>query len=165
LHFHRTAVIVATTEKQSGKSMAGGKREGAGRKPGIPNKATIERQKKAAKTGLMPVDILLDIARYHHNKALKARAKRPAKAPGTAIIDPQSVSDIENEIRTEHAMAVTAADKVAPYYHPKLATLQSNVNLTGRLTLEQLVEASLPTPANSNVVAKLIEGDKVDAAE
>ncbi len=58
-----------------------------------------------------------------------------------------------------------AAQTAAPYIHPKLATLQSNVNLTGRLTLAELVEASLPTPANSNDAVKLIEGDKVDAAE
>lgn len=113
----------------------------------------------------MPVDILLDIARYHHDKALAARRKKPGKIKGTALIDPSAVIDIQTEIRTEHAMAVNAADKAAPYYHPKLATLQSNVNLTGRLTLEQLVEASLPTPANSNEAVKLIEGDKVDAAE
>lgn len=132
---------------------APGERRG-GRKKGTLNRATKKIREKAAKTGLMPVDILLDIARYHHDKAIKARGKRPAKTPGTAIVDPKSISDIENEIRTEHAMAVSAADKVAPYYHPKLATLQSNVNLTGRLTLDQLVTETMKLhherAANSN---------------
>lgn len=111
----------------------------------------------------MPVDILLDVARYHHDKALAARNKKPGKIEGTALIDPAAVIDIQTEIRTEHAMAVNAADKAAPYYHPKLATLQSNVNLTGRLTLEQLVEQSMPLPANQNAVAQGGDEKDVDA--
>lgn len=41
-----------------------------------------------------------------------------------------------------------AANASAPYVHPKLATLQSNVNLTGRLTLGDLVRMSMPQAAN-----------------
>lgn len=116
-----------------------GERRG-GRKKGVPNKTSVSRQKRAAATGILPADILLEIARYHYGKSLEARAKR-------------GLNRDENEIRTENAMAVTAADKAAPYYHHRLATLTSNVNLTGRLTLEDLVTASLPAPANSNVPA------------
>ncbi|TWG90335.1 hypothetical protein L598_000700000920 [Mesorhizobium sp. J18] len=41
----------------------GGKRDGAGRKPGTPNKASIERQKKVAATGITPLDYMLKVMR------------------------------------------------------------------------------------------------------
>lgn len=44
-----------------------------------------------------------------------------------------------------------AAGAAAPYIHPRLATLQSNVSLSGKLTLEALVQQSMPLPANANV--------------
>ena len=41
----------------------GGKRAGAGRKKGTPNKATAARQAKLAKSGLMPLDYMLNLLR------------------------------------------------------------------------------------------------------
>lgn len=41
----------------------GGKREGAGRKKGTPNKATQERQAEIAASGLTPLDFMLQIMR------------------------------------------------------------------------------------------------------
>lgn len=41
----------------------GGNRPGAGRKPGAPNKASIERQKKVAATGITPLDYMLKVMR------------------------------------------------------------------------------------------------------
>lgn len=140
---------------------APGERRG-GRQKGTLNKTLKKIRAKPVKPGLMPVDILLDIARYHHGRALDLRESQARVIEGKPAEDLDITviaGSIEVEIRSEHAMAASAADKVAPYYHPKLATLQSNVNLTGRLTLEQLVEQSMPLPANSNAVAKLIEGD------
>jgi hypothetical protein len=60
-----------------------------------------------------------------------------------------------------------AAQTAAPYLHPRLATLQSNVNLTGRLTLEALVEQSmaLPPPANENAALAAPVEEKIEAAE
>ena len=57
-----------------------------------------------------------------------------------------------------------AANAAAPYIHPKLATLQSNVNLTGRLTLEALVNESIKAslPANDDEAMKLIEGEATE---
>ncbi len=130
----------------------GGARPGAGRKPNIPNKTKLTKIVKAKATGVMPATVMLENMRLHYAIA-EAEKRRGAKA------------DL-NLMASELGKAHEAAKDVAPYYHSKLATLQSNVNLTGRLTLEDLVMQSLPSPANSN--APLIEGpieDKLDAAE
>lgn len=130
----------------------GGARPGAGRKPNIPNKTKLTKIVKAKASGVMPDTVMLENMRFHYAIA-EAEKRRGAKG------------DI-NMIAAELSKAHEAAKDVAPYYHAKLATLSSNVNLTGRITLEDLVEQSFPQPANEN--AALIEGpnvDKVDAAE
>lgn len=56
----------------------GGKRDGAGRKPGAPNKASAERQKRVAATGITPLDYMLKVMR--DNKADASRRDEMAKA-------------------------------------------------------------------------------------
>jgi len=56
----------------------GGKRPGAGRKPGVPNKATLERQARVASTGITPLDYMLKVMR--NPKADPARRDDMAKA-------------------------------------------------------------------------------------
>lgn len=41
----------------------GGKREGAGRKPGVPNKRTAEIQKAVEESGLSPLQYMLSVMR------------------------------------------------------------------------------------------------------
>lgn len=41
----------------------GGSREGAGRKPGVPNKRTAEQAQKVEASGLTPLDYMLSILR------------------------------------------------------------------------------------------------------
>lgn len=123
----------------------GGKRAGAGRPAGVPNTATLARQKRVAATGVVPIDVMLDDMRYHHALAL-AELRKTGKSRDHA------------KISSELLAAREAARDVAPYIHPKLATLQSNVNLTGRLTLEDLVGLSMPAPANANAAGLVIEG-------
>lgn len=68
----------------------GGKRPGAGRKKGTPNKATLERQKRIAESGQTPLDYMLSVMRDENNP---------------------------RDIRLD------AANKAAPYVHPKLANV------------------------------------------
>lgn len=56
----------------------GGKRDGAGRKRGSPNKASIARQKQVAATGITPLDYMLTVMR--NPKAEKSRRDEMAKA-------------------------------------------------------------------------------------
>ena len=46
-----------------GKSGNGGKRAGAGRKPGVPNKASALREAKIAETGETPLDYMIRVMR------------------------------------------------------------------------------------------------------
>jgi hypothetical protein len=70
--------------------MRGGKRDGAGRKTGSPNKATAARQKAVSESGLTPLDYMLKMLRD---------------------------DDAPKEDR------MWAAEKAAPYVHPKLANV------------------------------------------
>lgn len=56
----------------------GGSRPGAGRRKGVPNKATQERQKRVAATGITPLDYMLKVMR--DDKADVSRRDDMAKA-------------------------------------------------------------------------------------
>ena len=81
--------------------MRGGRRTGAGRKKGVPNKRTTEQRalmlKMAKQTGLLPHEILLAVAQ------------------GRAIFGRISREDL--------LLRLDAASKAAPYYAPRLAAV------------------------------------------
>lgn len=137
----------------------GGARLGAGRPKGSINRNAKTLRVKAEKTGELPADILLDVARYHHKRALELRAVRIGPALTTI--------DLQNEIRAEHAMAVSAADKAAGFYHPRLSPLPGDRPIIpGATSLEQmLVALGEIEPANSNLLEGPVIDGKVDAAE
>jgi len=56
----------------------GGKREGAGRKRGAPNKATQERQAKVAATGATRLEVMIRKMRFHLAIADREMAKGEA---------------------------------------------------------------------------------------
>lgn len=59
----------------------GGKREGAGRPKGAPNKATAARQQEVAESGLTPLDFLLQTMRDDENALDKRLDAAKAAAP------------------------------------------------------------------------------------
>ena len=67
-------------EKQSN-NQKGGKRPGAGRKKGEPNKRTAEAVAQAEATGIMPVDYLLSVMRDEVNEQRERVAAAIAAAP------------------------------------------------------------------------------------
>lgn len=75
----------------------GGKRQGAGRKAGTPNKANAERQAEVAASGLTPLDYMLTMLRDENAAA---------------------------------ADRMWAAEKAAPYVHPKLAAIEHSGGMT-----------------------------------
>lgn len=83
----------------------GGKRDGAGRKAGSPNKASAERQAEVEASGLTPLDYMLAVLR--------------------------------NEDETE-ANRMWAAEKAAPFVHPKLAAIEHSGGM--RLTHEDALD-------------------------
>lgn len=98
------------------------------------------------------------------NKATFAR-ERAIAASGLTPLD--YMLKVMRNTKAPAARRDWAASAAAPYVHPRLATLQTNMNITGRLTLEALVMQSLPAPADNDDVAEMIDitpGEK-DAAE
>lgn len=72
----------------------GGKRPGAGRKQGAPNKATAARQKAVEKSGLTPLDYMLSIMRdtklKTEDRFEAAKAAAPYVHPKLANVDHKS---------------------------------------------------------------------------
>jgi hypothetical protein len=96
-------------------TMRGGRRPGAGRKPGVPSQKTINRLKmaeEAAAGGTTPLEVML-------------RTMRALWDEGT------------DEARKQ---ACKIASDAAPYVHPRLSTIEQNTTLRGD-TLSQLMAA------------------------
>jgi hypothetical protein len=91
-------------EKQS-TGIKGGKRPGAGRKKGVPNKRTAEVQAKVEASGVTPLEFMLSIMRN----------------------EPPETQDLRVALDYQ-AMRFEAAKAAAPYVHARLAA----VELTGK---------------------------------
>jgi hypothetical protein len=88
------------SEKQS-TGIKGGKRPGAGRKPGVPNKRTAEVQAAVEASGVTPLDFMLNVM----------RSEPPPGLEGNSLVAAMS-------LRFE------AAKAAAPYVHAKLAAVE-----------------------------------------
>ena len=98
-------------EKQS-KSIKGGKRSGAGRKAGVPNKRTQEVQDAVEESGITPLEYMLSVMR--------------SEAPDTD--DPV--------VLMRHVEArMDAAKAAAPYVHAKLASIEHTGEGGGAIAL------------------------------
>lgn len=67
-------------EKQS-TAFKGGKRPGAGRKKGVPNKRTAETQAKVEASGLTPLEYMLSVMRDEANEPRDRMVAAAAAAP------------------------------------------------------------------------------------
>lgn len=100
-----------------------GERRG-GRKPGVPNRATLRRQEEVAASGLTPLDYLLSVMR---DEAVPREER------------------------------VDAANKVAPYVHPRLAAVAVDANLGVSDTLKEFM-----THAAASGAASIMPADDGD---
>jgi hypothetical protein len=85
----------------------GGKRAGAGRKPGTLNKKTQEIVAKAAEGGISPLEVMIGTMRELWKQA------EESNEAGARMALMQQATD--------------AAVKAAPYMHPRLANVEANV--------------------------------------
>lgn len=85
----------------------GGSRPNAGRKVGAPNKATQQARAKATQEGVLPLDVMLGVMRFHHEVARQAMESDPP--------------DIEKALKAMTAACVPAKE-AAPYIHARLAS-------------------------------------------
>jgi hypothetical protein len=101
----------------------GGKQEGAGRPKGSINKKSQEILVRAASEGIMPVEVFLNDMRYFYklgeDKMRIAEMTAPGKQQAKEFRGACELKDIARE----------CARDAAPYVHPKLASLQANVNV------------------------------------
>ena len=104
----------------------GGARPGAGRKKGVPNKnqAILREfaQRAASEGGLQdtPLELLLATMRWLHGEA----------AAGRTLVEGEGTSWRAYGPLELRLMAVDVAAKAAPYCHPRLAQVESNVSAT-----------------------------------
>ena len=103
--------------------LSGGKRDGAGRKKGVPNKITKANIAKAEAGGSMPLDVMLKVMRMHE-QAGDREAKR---------------SGLDKAIEFYDKAAERARD-AAPYLHHRLQAITHKGVLFDptKLTDEQL---------------------------
>lgn len=86
-----------------------GRKPGAGRKKGVPNRATLKRQEEIAASGATPLEVMINVMRYHHDRFKAEIAKG---------------DDADHELAGEEAKrAAEEASKAAPYVHPRLASV------------------------------------------
>lgn len=83
---------------------AGGKRTGAGRPKGAPNKASAERAANVTASGLTPLDIMIETMRHYRGMAAKYQESDEAK----------SLEYLR--------MAAVVGKDAAPYVHQRLAS-------------------------------------------
>lgn len=94
------------TEKQS-VSINGGKRPGAGRKAGVPNKRTAAIQEAVASSGITPLDYMLQIMRLEPSKDMPV-----------------------DQLLAAITLRFEAAKAAAPYVHAKLSSVELNANIS-----------------------------------
>lgn len=93
-------------------TIKGGKRPGAGRKKGVPNKITAAMREKALGSGTSPLEVLLGIMR-------KAEPKQRPK---------ESVLVFVSRWKYWADQRLDAAKAAAPYIHPRLQSVEYQDN-------------------------------------
>ena len=89
--------------------MRGGKRDGAGRKAGAPNKATQERQEEVAKTGTTPLQYMLSVMRDETEP--KDRRDDMAKAAAPYVHPKLASTEVKGEQTVKHVIRLPASPK------------------------------------------------------
>ncbi len=120
----------------------GGKRPGAGRPPGTPNKSNALRMQRAAREGPLPHEIMLRVAR---NLVAVANRYKPVEVKetdedGREVTKLQFAAGNEDKYIDLHIKASEAAARAAPYYAPRLSAVkisQEVMDVT-KLTDEEL---------------------------
>lgn len=102
----------------------GGARPGAGRPKGAITERAQTILSKAALEGISPLEVLLNDMRLYYNlgenKMAEASMTEAGKKQANAFRAASALKDI----------ARSCARDAAPYVHPKLASLQANVQVT-----------------------------------
>lgn len=120
----------------------GGKRVGAGRKPGSLTKRTREIAEKSLATGKTPLEIMLDNMRHFQQVAADAEATLEGltveEFSGEKMKPEDQFKALLAKVKSAaglRQMAHECARDAAPYVHARLAATEATVNLRGEITL------------------------------
>lgn len=105
----------------------GGKRPGAGRKPGAATRRTRAVADRASATGLTPLDVMLDVMRFQHALA-RSEMEKGEEARPAILADAMT-------------RALSAARDAAPYMHPRLTPVPVQGAETADDTARRIREA------------------------
>lgn len=106
----------------------GGAKPGAGRPRGAVNKKSTELQLHALENGISPMEVLLEDMRYFYNLANEYLA--PIRGKEFA----EENNDISKRVFGLKEIARNCAKDVAPYVHPKLASIDAKVSHSNQET-------------------------------
>lgn len=102
----------------------GGRQPGAGRPKGAITSKAQQVLSSAALEGISPLEVLLNDMRFFYNlgenKMTEAAMQEPGKKQAAAFRSACSLKEISRN----------CARDAAPFIHPKLASLQANVQVT-----------------------------------
>jgi hypothetical protein len=96
--------------------MATGKKTG-GRRKGTPNRATSERQAAVAASGITPLAMMMESARWAHAQATQLTEQLAEAEPSL------DTTELLREMIRFRQLAVEWAHMAAPYVHPRLAAI------------------------------------------
>jgi len=119
-------------------SNRGGRRPGAGRKRGVPNKRTASDIAKAEATGIMPKDVLLTEMRHHYAEFERIRDEGEPD-------DPEQREEWHRRAAEALALARAPAIAAAPYFHAKLQShrVGGDPDLPAAIRIEDLSNSQL----------------------
>jgi hypothetical protein len=122
----------------------GGKREGAGRKPGSKSKRTLaaaELRDKLLSDGETPLEVLYDYMRRGKKLTDKLMSELEATGlgPNPSVEKIEAVAALMKETRLLIHETKDTANMAAPYSHPRLANIEVDGHMT--LTLEEALGA------------------------
>lgn len=115
-------------EKQSN-SIKGGRRVGAGRKKGVPNKLTATLRAKLAETGMTPLEVMYRAMSELCEKADRMKLRKHGNVDAM-VMDYLDLLERAAEI----------ASKLAPYLHPKLQSIEHKGEGGGPIQQRVVVE-------------------------
>lgn len=121
-------IKLASNQIKTKKEGRGGKREGAGRKKGTPNKRTLylkELSEKAVDSGITPLEVMLNNMRSYYND-LDGLLSRLVDEKGK----PVSIGDARLILGLRQ-LAGNAAKDAAPFCHPKLQSITHSGKIGG----------------------------------
>jgi hypothetical protein len=102
----------------------GGKRPGAGRRRGTPNRANARREQFIAQTGLTPIDVMIGVMRCTFDIGQQElKQEKPD----------------ESKIKWAFGLALESAHRAAPFAHPRLSAVDHSAKLdVSKLTHEEI---------------------------